>query len=80
MEEMKAAEVFGIIVRTIGLLVVLSSLGLIFPAVLGLVMGGPGTLIGMLFYGIPALLLGLWLLRGARPVVSFAFPEEQPKD
>ena len=74
---MKAAEVFGIVVRTAGLIVVLVALGLILPAVLSLVMGGPGTLIGLLFYGIPALLVGLWLLRGAGPIVSSAFPEDR---
>ena len=71
---MKAAEVFGIVVRAVGLIVVLLALGLIFPAILSLVMGGPGELIGLLFYGIPALVVGLWLLRGAGPLVSFAFP------
>jgi len=74
---MKAAEVFGIVVRTIGLIVILLALGLIFPAILSLVAGGPGTLIGLLFYGIPVLVVGLWLLRGAGLIVSFAFPNDR---
>jgi len=77
---MKTTEVFGIVVRTLGLIVVLIALGLILPAMLSLVMGGPGALIGLLFYGIPALVVGLWLLRGARPIVSFAFPKGRRED
>jgi hypothetical protein len=77
---MKDRNVFGIVVRTVGLIVVLIALGLIFPALLSLVMGGPGTLIGLLFYGIPLLLVGLWLLRGARSIVSFAFPQERTEN
>ena len=71
---MTTTDVFGIIVRTFGLIVVLLALGFILPAILSLTMGGPGTLIGMLFYGVPTLIVGLWLLRGGRAVVSFAYP------
>jgi len=74
---MKSVEVFGIVVRTIGLIMVLAAFGLIFPAILGLVMGGPAGLGGLLFYGIPALALGLWMLRGARQLVSFAFSTDR---
>ena len=77
---MKDTEVFGIVVRSVGLIVTLASAGLIFNALLSLAMGGQGTLIGWLFYGIPALFVGLWLLRGARSIVSFAFSKDQDKD
>ena len=71
---MKTTQIFGIIVRTVGLIVVVSSMGLLIPAILSLFAGGP--LAALLFYGVPTFILGLWLLRGARSVVSFAYPEE----
>jgi hypothetical protein len=71
---MNARLLFGLIVRTVGLVVVVASAGLLIPGVLSILLGGP--LAGLLFYGVPAILLGLWLLRGARCIVSFAYPEE----
>jgi hypothetical protein len=43
---------------------------------LGVVLGGPGQMVAMLVFGIPVLLIGIWLLRGARPLVEFAYPGE----
>ena len=76
---MKDTEVFGIVVRSVGLIVTLASAWLIFLALLSLA-GGQGTLIGSLFYAIPGLLVGLWLLRGARSIASFAFSKDQDKN
>jgi hypothetical protein len=71
---MRPSELFGVAVRTVGLLVVLPSLGAVAFALLAFEMGGPGEIIGQLWWSIPALLVGLWLLRGAEALVSFAYP------
>jgi len=73
---MKLSELFGVIVRTIGLIFVLTALWQVFSAILNLVGGGPGNVVVMLLYGIPALLVGLWFLRGAKALISFAFPQD----
>ena len=72
---MKPSELFGVVVRTIGLITVLTALRQVLMAIPNLVGGGPGNVVGMLFYGIPALLVGLWFLRGAKALICFAFPE-----
>lgn len=64
---MKPPEAFGVVVRTVGLVVVLIAINAIIFA-----LAEPGSL----FLGIPLLLAGLWLLRGAAPLVSFAYPKE----
>jgi hypothetical protein len=73
---MKPSDVFGIVVRTAGLVITLMGLWRIGYAVLALVGGGPGSA-HLLITGVPELLVGLWLLRGAKPLVQFAFPEER---
>ncbi len=65
---MRPAEMFGVVVRSIGFLAMLSGasstlMGLIAPA--------------MLIVSIPSLLVGWWLMRsGADLVVRFAYPDE----
>ncbi len=71
---MKTTQLFGVIVRTVGLVVLVVSVGFLIPGVLSLILGGPFG--GLVFYGLPAFVLGLWLLRGARSLVAFAYPEE----
>jgi len=73
---MKPSELFGVVVRSVGLLLVLPALGVQFFAILNLVMGGPGNVAGMMILSIPVLLVGLWLLRGAPGIVAFAYPEK----
>ncbi|MBN1506258.1 MAG: hypothetical protein JW955_05405 [Sedimentisphaerales bacterium] len=73
---MTPSDIFGIVVRTIGLIMTLVGLWTIGFALLILVGGGPGGAAGLLIAGIPESLVGLWLLRGAKPLVQFAFPEE----
>ncbi len=73
---MKPSELFGVVVRTIGLIIFLTALFQVFIGILNLVGGGPGNVVGMLLYGIPALLVGLWFLRGAKALISFAFAED----
>ena len=68
---MKPSDIFGIVVRTVGLVMALVALSSFIRAIVQ-----PA----LLLYEIPALLLGLWLLRGGKAVVSFAFPEEREDD
>ncbi len=64
---MKPSEAFGVAVRSIGLVVILSGLGSLVGA-----LGAPG----LLLVAIPTVLVGIWLLRGAKALVSFAYPDE----
>jgi len=74
---MKPAELFGVAVHTVGLLVLLSAAWTTFLGALGVIGGGPTG--GMLFFGIPALAVGFFLLRGgANIVVNFAYPNKEP--
>jgi hypothetical protein len=72
-------DVFEIIVRTVGLMITLAAAWLILLGLFGLI-SASGQVTGLLFYGIPALFVGLWLLRGARSIVSFAFSKDQSED
>jgi hypothetical protein len=72
---MTPVQLFGVAVRTIGLVMALSGA---FSSALGLlllVFGAPVLLI--MITGIPALLVGLWLLRGPGWLIAFAYPEAQ---
>ncbi len=73
---MKPSELFGVLVRTVGLVVTLSALGLIGLAILSAVMGGPESVLGLLIRGIPTLLVGLWLLSGAEWLVRLVYRSE----
>jgi hypothetical protein len=72
---MKPHEVFGIIVRAAGLLLLLMAVRHLCAAIINLALGGPTPAAGF-FSGIPEIIVSLWLLRGAKCLVSFAFPEE----
>jgi hypothetical protein len=62
---MKPSEAFTIVVRTLGLLLALSSLATLFYALADLALGGLGIgLIVWMNFGIPSLAVGLWLLVG----------------
>jgi hypothetical protein len=70
---MKPEDVFGIIVRTIGLIICLITGILFFNAGIVLVAGGPDRDLALAVAGIPAFLVSLWLLRGAEPLIDFAY-------
>jgi hypothetical protein len=72
---MKPAELFGVIVRTIGLLNTIGALFLIFVATVHLAFGGPGFLEGYL-YGVPGLFVGLYFISGAALLVNSVYPKE----
>ena len=71
---MKPAETFAVVIRTVGLIAFLVASAILFWALLNLILGGPANLAGLFVVGIPLLLVGLWLLRGAPQLLSFAFP------
>jgi hypothetical protein len=71
---MKAREAFGVVIRSVGLLLVLAAIWSLFFAALNVVGGGPGNTGAMIITGVPTLVVGLWLLRGAPALVRFAFP------
>lgn len=73
---MKPIEVFAVVIRTVGLIVCLMASAILSFALLTLVLGGPGNA-GGIIVGVPILLMGLWLLRGASPLLAFAFPENE---
>lgn len=77
-EDMKAKEIFGIIVRVVGLLALVSGLGAAYAA-FGMLSFGR-LLARALLYGIPYLLVSLYLLRGAPHLVRFSYPEEKSKE
>jgi hypothetical protein len=70
---MKPAEIFGIIVRTVGLVVVLFGLSQLYTAVLNLFLGPLEIVVARFPFGVAALLIGLWLLRGAKALIKFAY-------
>lgn len=65
---MTARDVFGIIVRTAGLLLVLSALGSLFAGFAG----QPGG--AWLLWSFGALGLGAYLLRGAPALMGWSYP------
>jgi hypothetical protein len=77
---MKPSELFGVVVRSVGLLLVLSAAWVLFWAILNLVMGGPANVAGMLVVGIPALLVGIWLLRGGSNLAAAVYSNESRKE
>ncbi len=77
---MKPVDTFGIVVRTVGLIVCLAAAAILFWALLNLVLGGPANAGGMIIVGGPILLFGLGLLRGAPPLLAFAFPKEHRRE
>jgi hypothetical protein len=74
-EDMKPSDLFGVLVRTIGLLITMGALLLIVVATVHLVLRGPGFLEGYL-YGVPGLFVGVYFLSGAESLVNAVYPKE----
>lgn len=72
---MKPVELFGVIVRSVGLLVTMTALFLILMATVHSVFNGPGFFEGYLF-GVPGLFVGLYFLSGAELLVKSVYPKE----
>ena len=72
---MKPYEAFGVVVRTLGLLMVFGTLVPIAIGLLSLVGGGVVASSALAPVGFVILLVGLWLLRGAPAIVLFAYSQ-----
>jgi len=74
---MKASDIFGLIVRTIGLVFVLYALSILPAGVADLLSGKNILTDGMrAMASIPSLIVGVVMLRWARFIVRFAYPDE----
>ncbi len=70
---MKPQELFGVVVRTIGLSLVMTSLWAFLLAALTLLSGGVGHPLGMFIYAVPLFIVGIWFLHGAPQIVALAY-------
>jgi hypothetical protein len=77
---MKPSDIFGVVVRSLGLVLVLGALAILFFAFLNLFLGGPGNILGMLICAIPQLFVGVWFLSGAESLVRLAYQKEFEKE
>ena len=73
---MKQREIFELIVRVFGLYLVLMALKQLYLAALELILPSSASVITMLVWGIPALVIGIWFLKGAKKLVAWAFCEK----
>jgi len=76
---MKPSDLFGVVVRTLGLLLLMGSLWLLFWAFLNLAMGGSGSTLGMIIEAIPPLFVSVYFLGGAKGLVYLAYQDEFEK-
>ena len=75
---MKARDIFGIIVRTVGLCVALYAVwNLAFGIVMVLGFRGNGLIFPYFTCGVPLLIVGIFLLRFGRQIVRFSYPEDK---
>ena len=77
---MKPSELFGVVVRSVGLLLTVLAMCVFFGAFASLVLRGPASVVGLLIIGIPQLLLGIWLLLGASNLAASLYSNESKKD
>lgn len=73
---MRPADAFGVVVRSVGLVLLVVSVPPLCFGVLGLVLGGPGETVAFMIFAAPGVFAGLWMLRGAQLMVDFAFQGE----
>jgi len=77
---MNASEIFGLIIRIIGLILALSGINNIYQALIMVVQLEFMSSFTSLLFGIPTLVIGFWLLRGAPWLMSFSYPQHQIKE
>lgn len=70
---MNAKSIFGIIVRTIGLI---SLLYCVHTIIFGMTMGLFGSTIRFTFLGLIWVGISFWMLSGAKALVDFAYKDE----
>jgi len=74
---MKPSEAFGVVIRTIGLLLLMSAVSQILWALVNVIFGGPGNVVFMFLIGIPCFFISLWFLRGAPIIISYAYKTDK---
>ncbi len=74
---MKPSDLFGVVVRSLGLLTMLS-LWILFWVAITLLFR-ERALVAVMIGAVPLLFVGIWLLGGAPGLVSIAYPEESEK-
>lgn len=74
---MKSSEVFGVVVRSVGLVVVMLAAWALCWTMWILVLGGSDFGVGLFVNSIAGLLIGGWLLRGAPALVEFAYQTDE---
>ena len=77
---MNASEIFGLIIRCTGLALTLLGMHDVYRALIMVVQAISMTSFMPLLFGIPALLLGIWFLRGAPWLMSFSYPQHKIKE
>jgi hypothetical protein len=72
-------EIFGLIIRVTGLAIAVSGVINIFQGLI-MMMGDISIRSFLeLFFGVPALVIGIWFLRGAPWLLSFSYPQDKIK-
>jgi len=77
---MKARDIFGIVIRTIGVAILLFGFWYLAFAVAqvgGMPQETPGEMAAYFTSGIPAVLIGVLFLRCARQIVRFSYPGDR---
>ncbi len=77
---MKPPEVFGIFIRCVGVVIVCFSLSAFSQAVLMLVHNTITGFLTQLLFGILALILGVWFIRGAPWLISFSYRQDSMEE
>jgi hypothetical protein len=77
---MKPPEVFGIFIRCAGLVIVFFSLSSLSQAVFMLVHNTTTGFLTLLLFGILALIIGVWFIRGAPWLISFSYRQDSMKE
>jgi hypothetical protein len=76
---MKPAELFGVVVRSLGLLI-LSAMWILFWVAVASALEGQNPFLRALVFGGPVLFFGIWLFGvGGTALVNIAYPEEGDK-
>ena len=76
---MKSSEIFGLVVRCVGLFLVLAGLSKLYLGVIFMFQSFALESFNHILSGVLCLLLGLCVLRGTKQIVSFTYSEEPEK-
>ena len=77
---MKARDIFGIVIRTLGVFILLFGLWYLVYAIAGACGApedSPGEIAAYFTAGIPGVLIGVLVLRCARRIVRFSYPGDR---